>query len=193
MKKKIIVGFSLYAFLFALVGGYIIVGIESATSKFDNLIKLHQAEILREHLLLNIRGVQSDLILKDTPYARSISHIVSNAIQMDKLSDRCFQCHHSEEVLSRLNQMKGRMERYKHALSRVITYNANPERLQSEKDTAFRAGNDLLEAVHTKIALTSRKLTEHTQAVLGRIAVTKNLLFLWIASGPLPSGGAGHS
>ena len=192
MKKKIIVGLSLYAFLFALVGIYIIGSIESATSKFDKLIKLHQVEILREHLLLNIRGVQSDLTLRDTPYARSISHIVSNAIQMDKLSDRCFQCHHSEEVLSRLNQMKGRMERYKHALSRVITYNANPERLQSEKDTAFRAGKDLIEDVNTMIALTSQKLMEHTQAVLGKIAVTKNLLFLLIAAGPLLSAGLAY-
>src|SRR3972149_11355976 len=108
MKKKIIVGLSLYAFLFALVGIYIIGSIESATSKFDNLIKLHQVEILREHLLLNIRGEPSDLTLRDTPYARSISHIVSHAIQIDKLSGRCFQCHHSEEVLSRLNRMRGK-------------------------------------------------------------------------------------
>ncbi|KRT74135.1 MAG: hypothetical protein XU12_C0005G0141, partial [Deltaproteobacteria bacterium CSP1-8] len=42
MKKKIIVGLSLYAFFFALVGVYIIVSIEKAASKFDNLIKLHQ-------------------------------------------------------------------------------------------------------------------------------------------------------
>src|SRR4030067_1157749 len=121
MKKKILVGLGLSAFFFALVGVYIIVSIENAASKFDNLIKLHQVEILREHLLLNIRGVQSDLTLRNTPYARSISHIVSNAIRMDKLSDRCFQCHHSEEVLSRLSQMKGKMEREKHAVSRGST------------------------------------------------------------------------
>src|SRR4030067_3450911 len=107
MKKKIIVGLSLYAFFFALVGIYIIFSIEKAASKFDNLIKLHQVEILREHLLLNIRGVQSDLTLRDTPYTRSIGHIVSNAIRMDKLSDGCFQCHTSEEVLSTLRQIKG--------------------------------------------------------------------------------------
>src|SRR4030066_117761 len=88
--------------------------------------------------------------------------------------------------------MKGKMERYKHALSRVITYNANPGRLQSEKDTAFRAGKDLIEDVNPMIALTSRKLTEHTQAVLGRVAVTKNLLFLLIAAGPLPSAGLAY-
>src|SRR3989337_2670211 len=88
--------------------------------------------------------------------------------------------------------MRGKMERYKHALSRVITYNANPGRLQSEKDTAFRAGKDLIEDVNTMIALTSRKLTEHTQAALGRIAETKNLLFLLLASGPLLSAGLGH-
>src|SRR3990172_3143548 len=192
MKKKIIVGLSLYAFLFALVGVYIIGSIESATSSFDTLNNSRQADILREHLLLNIRGLQSDLTLRDSPYARSISHIVSNAIQMDKLSDRCFQCHHSEEVLARLNRMRGKMERYKHALSRVITYNANPGRLQSEKDTALRAGKDLIEDVNTMIALTSRKLTEHTQAALGRIAATKNLLFLLIASGPLLSAGLAY-
>src|SRR4030065_2637434 len=147
MKKKIIVGLSLYAFFFALVGVYIIVSTKNPASKFDTLIKLHQVEILREHLLLNIRGVQSDLTLRDTPYTRSIGHIVSNEIRMDKLSDRCFQCHHSEEVLSRLNQMKGKMERYKTGLSRGMTYNANPGRLQSEEDTAFRAGKDRIEDV----------------------------------------------
>lgn len=192
MKKKIIAGLGLYAFFFALVGASIIVTTERATSKLDNLIKLHQVEILREHLLLNIGEVQSDLTLRDTPYARSIRHIVSSAIRMDRMSDRCFQCHHSAEMSAKLDQMKGMIETYKHSLSRVITYRADRQRLQAEKDEAFRAGQDLIEKVNGMIALTSRNLTENTRVVLARFAETKALLFFLIASGPLLSAGLAY-
>lgn len=192
MKRKIIVGLALYSLFLVLIGISIIVTIENATSELDELIKLHQVEILREHLLVSVKGVQTDLTLRDTPYARTADAIVSHAVRMDKLARGCFECHHSEEVTARLNDLKGRMEDYKLALSRVVTYLANPERLNAEKDAALRAGEELTQTVKEMVALTDRHLARHTRAVLARISTTKFLLFLLVGTGPLLSAGLAY-
>ena len=61
MKKKIVIGLSLFSLIFFMGGIYIIFTVERATSKLDRLITLHQVEILREHLLISIKRVQSDI------------------------------------------------------------------------------------------------------------------------------------
>ena len=69
MKKRIFIGMSVFSLLFLLGGLYLIINIEMATSTLNNLIKLHKVEIIREHLLIQIKRVQSDLYLKNTRYA----------------------------------------------------------------------------------------------------------------------------
>ena len=96
MKKKIIIGLSIFALIFFLGGIYIIVTIEKTTTKFDQLIELHQVEILREHLLIQIKRVQTDLTLKDTRFARDVDVIVRNVRNLHNVLDTCFSCHHTE-------------------------------------------------------------------------------------------------
>ncbi len=192
MRKKIITGLAIYAVLSALVGIYIIISIEKAASSLDNLIKLHQVEILREHLLIAVTDVQTDMTLKDTPYAKSADIIVSNTIKMDKLVDRCFGCHHSETVKERLSAMRDRASRYKTSLSRVLTISANRKRLEAEKNVAFHAGEDLLKMVNGMVAFTSGNLSRNTRAALDRISLTKVMLFVLIALGPLLTAGVAY-
>jgi Na+-transporting NADH:ubiquinone oxidoreductase subunit NqrC len=47
MKKKLIIASSLVCLIFLAGGIYIIMTIERSTSELDNLIQLHQVEILR--------------------------------------------------------------------------------------------------------------------------------------------------
>ena len=61
MKKRIIIGLSVFALIFFAGGIYIVSTIEKATSTLDRLIRLHQVEILREQLLTDARRVQADL------------------------------------------------------------------------------------------------------------------------------------
>ena len=63
MKKKIFILVGLICLMLMAGGIYIIATIETATSELDHLIKLHQVEILREHLLIQIKNVQSDIYL----------------------------------------------------------------------------------------------------------------------------------
>ena len=185
MKKKILIGVGILSLLFVLSGAYIIITIERATSRLDRLVKLHQVEILREHLLLQIKRVQSDLAWRGTRYASGVDTIVSHGIEMGKVVDHCFRCHHSPQVTEDLVGLKTQTEQYEDFLSHVLTLEANRARREAEKDEAIRRGQELIAKVNGIIALTSRNLEANTQAVFRQIAITKTMLFLLIAMGPL--------
>ncbi len=185
MKRKILVGLVCVSVGFVLLGVYLVFTIEQATTTLNNLVELHRVEILRKQLLVQIREVQGDLTTKDTPYARTADMVVARAIEMHKMGARCRDCHHTPEVNLRLDDMAAQMEAYKASLSRVLTTVAGEERLQAQMDAAFRSGEVLIAKVDNIVALTSANLRRHTEAVLSRIAVTKNILILLIAVGPL--------
>lgn len=185
MKKKILIGLGVLSLLFMLIGAYIIVTVERATSRLDHLVKLHQVEILREHLLLQIKRVQSDLAWRGTRYASGVDTIVSHGVQMGKMVDRCFQCHHSPQTTEGLVDLKSHTEIYEDFLSHVLTLDANRARREAEKDEAVRMGQELIAKVNGIIALTSRNLESNTQAVIGQIAITKTMLFLLVAMCPI--------
>jgi signal transduction histidine kinase len=187
MKRKIALGLTIYSFAFLLAGVYVVRTIQTATAELDRLITLHQVEILREHYLLQIKRVQSDLTLKDTPYSRSFETVVLNVMNMGRIIDTCFDCHHSPQGTERLNDLKEETERYKESLSRVMTIRANVARHGAEKDAAFRIGEQLIVKVQNMIAITTSRLGENTQRAMNEIARTKDILYGIVALGPLLS------
>ena len=189
MKKKIIIGLSIFALIFFLGGIYIIVTIEKKTKKFDNLIELHQVEILREHLLIQIKRVQTDLAVKDTRFARDSDVIVRNVRNLHNVLNTCFSCHHTEEVYKKLDDLKKQTGEYEDALSRLMTIRANSARLQEEEENAFKTGETLTNMVNSMIMLTSMKLSQRTQSVLKDVSNTKIILFILVAIGPLLASG----
>lgn len=187
MKRKVVIGLAIYSVVFLLAGVYVIRTIRNATTNLDRLITLHQVEILREHYLLEIKRVQSDLMLKDTQYSRGFDTIVTHVMGMGRLIDTCFECHHSPRGMERLNGLKRQTDKYKDALSRVLTLRANTARLTAEKDTAFRIGEELIEQVGDVIAFTTSRLAESTQKAMNEIERTKYFLYGLVALGPLVS------
>ncbi len=104
MKRKIVIGLAVYSVVFSCWPACT----SSAPSapprpSLDRLITLHQVEILREHYLLQIKKVQADLTLMDTPYSRSFDTVVKNVMNMGRIIDTCFDCHHSPRGTERLN------------------------------------------------------------------------------------------
>lgn len=187
MKRKIAIALIAYSVVFLLAGGYVIFTIRNATTSLDRLITLHQVEILREHYLLEIKRVQSDLMLKGTPYSRSFDSVVMHVMGMGRLINTCFECHHSPRGMERLNGLKRQTDKYKDAISRVLTVRANTGRLAAEKDTAFRVGEELIEQVGDMIAFTTSRLGENTQKAMNEIERTKYFLYGLVALGPLVS------
>lgn len=180
-----LIGMILFS-LISIVGGlYIISSIERATSIHRNIVTLHQAEILREHLLIQIKKVQADLTLRGTRHERDISTIVIHVSSMGKVVSTCFNCHHNERITQLLVQLHDETEQYKNALSRVFTFRANAERLEQVEDIAYKTGEKLIEEVNGMIALTTRILNERTEAAFREINSSKRLLTFFILAGPV--------
>jgi two-component system sensor histidine kinase AtoS len=189
VKKKIVIGLSLFALIFFLGGIYIIFAVERSTSKLDRLITLHQVEILREHLLISIKRVQADITLKNTRYTRGMDTIMADVMNMSRTADTCFDCHHSESVWARLVDLNTHVEDYRGAVSRVMTMRAKAARLLVEEDAAFRTGEELTDKVNAIIAIASSNVERKTRAAMREISDTKTLLFILIGIGPLLATG----
>lgn len=189
MKKKIIIILSVFSLLSLLGGYYLIRAIDTSISRFDELVMLHQVEILREHLLLNIRKVQADLYSQSTGRAKNIQGIVGHARDMENTVNSCFRCHHAENVKQRILFLKQHVEEFDHALSRVLTLQAGAARRRAEAEAAYKIGDELIEQGNTMIALTTRRLNERTETARREAGWTRLLLMTLIAIAPLLSIG----
>ena len=192
MKKKIVIALITVSLVFLLGGIYIITGIQTATSDLDRLIMLHQVEILREHLLLQIRQVQSDLNLKDTRHARSPDELIANVQTMEAMSSTCYDCHHSEGVKERLDDLNREIQDYKVSFSRALTIRAHRDRVNIESDTAFQISERLLNEVDKMVHIASSKLYSHTTAKLNDITRTKIILYILVVLTPFVAAGFGY-
>ncbi len=192
MKKRIIIYLVGISLVFLAGGIYIVATIETATSTLDHLIKLHQVEILREHLLIQIKRVQADLNLWDTQHARSIDTIIQNMKQLDSVSTTCFDCHHAPIVTERLKGLTRDIEEFKDAFSRSLTMRANRARVAEETNKAFYISENLIAKVRLMVHMAGSKLSGKTQATLQDIARTKFLLYILIAITPFGAAGLGY-
>ncbi len=116
MKKKIIIGLSLFTIIFSLLTVYIITNIEATTSRLDNLVRLHQIEILREHLLISISRVQSEL----KSAGKNNTIVTSNLDNMIKFAGVCFNCHHEENVKKRLVDLNTHIQKYGESVKEAL-------------------------------------------------------------------------
>ena len=191
MKKKILITLSIYSIVFILGGIYIISTIASSTTKLQDLISLYQIETQRKQLLIRIKNVQADLHLKRTPYSKSVSTFISNVNSMEDMTNSCFECHHSEEVVTMLTSLKDDIESYKQLISRVMTIRANEARLRIEDDKAYRAAENLLADINGMVHLATVRLSEKTKFSLSDISNSNTVLFLLISITPFFAVGLG--
>jgi two-component system sensor histidine kinase AtoS len=185
MKKKIFVGFIIIA-TFLIAGGlYITRSIDDVIWKLENVISLHQVEILRKNLLTDVKAVQQDLLLKDSPHATNVDTFVEHGAKMLEEVEGCFDCHHDTLPRRQLEELHSEILTYQKSLSRVYTTRANFERVYREKQAAFNIGQEIIHEVNGIIELSSKSLSEKTEIAKDNIAETKNLVTLLVVGGPL--------
>lgn len=182
MKKKIIIALTAFSLIFIASGISVISMKETSCAKLDNLVKLHQIEILRGHLLIHIKWVQSDLHLKGTQHERSMDTISGHVNVLSSIVNSCFECHHSPTVARKLTTLKYQVEDYQKALNRVFVTRADAAVLHQEE--AFKIGARLISEVDTLTTVTSRKLDQRTKNAFDEITRTNRMLYMLLAVVP---------
>ncbi|MDH3392118.1 MAG: PAS domain S-box protein, partial [Desulfobulbaceae bacterium] len=181
----IIIILTIFSLVFIISGGSIVYYIEKTTSTMNNIIMLHQVELLRDELLIKIKRVQGDFSLRNSRHAKGIDTIIKDVSNMGEALNSCYECHHTKDVASMLDALKYNLNEYKSALSRVFTIRANFERLEQEEDNAFRIGQKLSTEVKEILAFASGRLEKKTEKTQEEISQAKFAIFILLSLGPL--------
>jgi two-component system sensor histidine kinase AtoS len=184
MRRKTFIGFIILSICFAAGGLYITRSIDRVILKLETIITLHQVEILRKTLLTDVKAVQQDLLLKDSPHATEVDTFVQHGEKMADEVESCFDCHHVDPTRKRLEALQTAITVYQAALSRVYTVRANLERLTREKEIAFHVGQNIIHDINEIVSFSSQKLADRTRTAMESIAATKRLLTLLVITGP---------
>ncbi|MEE9436880.1 MAG: HAMP domain-containing protein, partial [Candidatus Adiutricales bacterium] len=191
MKKRIFIAICTVILIFLLGGTYIIISNEVASSKLDNLIELHQVEMLRHKLLFHIDKVQSDLSLINTSHAVSEDTAVANAKDLRNKSNKCLECHHQEDVKDRLDYLNEEIDSYGESLKTFLAVRAGGANAEKEFDVAFHKLNDLSDLVNDMVHMASTSLYAETESSLRHIFYFKIILYALVIITPFFVAGLG--
>jgi len=185
MKTKIII-FLLISTLLAIIGGaYLLIINERRIVDADHLILLHEVEIMRERLLIDILTVKSDLYSQGTRHPASTDAIVNDVSMMERTMKTCFECHHDEPVTAALHDLDDQLSHFSHAFSRILTMRKNAKRYDAEVERAHIIGDSLISKVNTMIILTNTALSARTERSLQSTQRTKVIMIVIVAAGPV--------
>jgi len=183
MKKKIVFGLSVFAMMFFLGGVFIVTTMETTVSDLQRLADVHHNVAFRKELLTNIENIQNNIKLKGTRYAENMAATLYGN-RMKEAVQRCLICHHAPQVAEAPLYLKNQVEHYV-ALTQSL-FASNPEAAvpAGEAASALRMGDNLTNNVEGLISTAGFRLAGKEQAVLNRIKLRKNFLFLMVTVGP---------
>lgn len=175
---------SIVLFLFLVEGVFIITIIESSTSELERLIKLHQGEILRKHLLIQIHKVKSDFLLMEGAFASTHDVVATNVSKLQTVFTTCADCHHRPAVQARINRLLNEIDGVRRNLQQFLTIQAIEQR-SIVRETAYQMLGHLEIQVNDMIHMVAAKLPAETNDKLDDLARTKMILYLLVVLTPL--------
>ena len=178
MKRKIIL--SLLVLLLISGSGAVLstLFITSTTSTLSKLLKLHQIEDLRKHLIISIQAVQSDLYTVHTMLGQKVDVIIDNVTKLDTAAAKCSGCHHEPGIAKDITEVQSLVRSYQEALSYYITATAHKERIDRIKLEAAEMGNDLLQKTENMTIQAANKLETTTSLAMTKIRNARLILVL---------------
>ena len=184
MKKKILAGLFLLIVLMVAGGWYIIQINESVITELRNITSLHEVGHLRKNLLNEIRIVQSDLLLKDSPHARDVNTFVQHVEEMVEAASVCSTCHVDKKGKEILHDFQSGVNSYVKSLSRVYTIRASEKRLRYEREKSFEIGQDVIGELNNLVIRLDTKIGQKINQAFANISRTKQLLKVFLYLSP---------
>lgn len=185
MKKQVLLGLALMLFCFITGGIYIVTSIKEVTGKLENVASFHQVEFKRANLEHHIKAVQSNLLLQGSPHSRSFADSVKLIENMEKATDICMNCHHTEGISVELNELEKSVEHYMKLLSRTLTFRANNARMENARSMAFSQGEEILRNVKSLSIASAGKISSRIVQIDKDIQRANNILIACLILGPI--------
>ncbi|KAF0143799.1 MAG: Histidine kinase [Nitrospirae bacterium] len=178
MRKKIILSLFFLFLLFTLGAVMTMFYILRVTTRLDTLITLHQVEILRQDLVINVQTVQSHLYTLGTSFGKELDVIVENVATLDNAVQKCSGCHHSPEITLKIKIIQDLTEQYKEALSTFITTTAGRERVERLQIVAANIGSMILTKTQEMAFIANQRLNDKTIAAIKDVSSSRIILIV---------------
>ncbi|MEK6744741.1 MAG: ATP-binding protein [Nitrospirota bacterium] len=185
MKKKILAIVSIFTLIAAAGGGALIYSIKDISQNLNDVILLHQVEIQREHLLLNVHQVQEDLYSQSTKHPESVEVMIERVNSMGTAIAACSHCHHTESVAEQLSDLQQQIGQFDDQLTQTLAINRNDRRFMLERGKATVIGDSIISKINTMIILTNQMLAERTEHSQEDMRRSELIVFALVICGPL--------
>ncbi len=185
MKRKVLIGLITLSLCFTFGGLYITEAMNGVIDNLQNIILLQQVGFQRKTLLTQIKEVQTDLLLKDSPHATSLDTFVRHGEAVEDSLNSCLDCHHPPHLQENISSLATIVEAYQKKLSKVYTLRANTRRLTEAKKSAYDAGEHLQYELNKLFLGADEKIATSTTHARQSIAASRQLLIFFVTIGPM--------
>jgi diguanylate cyclase (GGDEF)-like protein/PAS domain S-box-containing protein len=180
MKRKIILSL-MFLFILSMLGiTCAAVHVKNNTATLSHLVKLHQIADLRQHLIMSIQAVQSDLYTVHTPLGHKPGLIKDNVTDLERTARKCSGCHHTPEATKKIEGIQSLILSYQKGLKHYMTASAKAQRLKKLKLDAAATGNALLMKTEEMSIQASDKLKTMTSDAMRNIQQAWMILFITV-------------
>jgi diguanylate cyclase (GGDEF)-like protein len=181
MQRKILLAM-LALFAFSAAGPILaLFYIRSTTEELARITETHRVEGMRQRLILAIQEAQHDLFAVNTHLGPAVDMIAQNIAELEASADRCTGCHHTDDVMQRLREVRRRIGGYEEALSYYMTASANLERITKLKFEAATEASELLRITEEMAVQATKRAEARSIAAMGRFAQARRLLTIALA------------
>lgn len=182
MRKRLIISLLIVFLLFTSGVLAVMFTTESIVTDLQSVITLHRIEIIRQHFVINVQTVQSNLYATGTPFGKELDTIVENVMALDDSVEGCLGCHHEPGMTERLKNVHKIAQQYKEAISHLVTSTANIERIERLKMVAVEIGEGLLGQTQEMAVIADRTLNVKTDKALHKIQASRTILVVTLVT-----------
>lgn len=189
MKRRIFIGLGLLLVIFLAGSTIAVFFITRTTTRMERLILLHQVEIQRENLIIHLQQVQAGIYPRGgggrERRSGEMDLLIAHVQEMDKAMNGCLGCHHAPELAQGLLGMRDLADDYKTAISRLLTFSADVQRMEQLRQRALDIGQELIGLAQGMAFTANVRLERKTEETLASIRKITGVLYGMLALGIL--------
>ena len=185
MKTKVIIGLIVLSLCFVLGGVYITRAMNQVVNGLQAMMLLQTMDFQRKNLVAQVKELQTDLLLKDTPHATDFDTFLQHGEAVNASIEACHLCHQEQSLAIQMEDLRLHVDSYLKRMSNVYTLRADMARMHEAKNAAFKDGELLLGEIGSLFASADEKIADKTAQARQSVSGTRKLLISFVVVGPL--------
>ena len=185
MRNKIIIGLVVLSLSFIFGGIYITRAMNRLVSSLQEMMDLQHMGFQGKTLVAQLKVVQSDLLLRDSPHAVEFKEFLRHGAAVRDSVGACHRCHHPPALDDSMQGLQDEVDAYLRRSSGVYSLKATAVELKESQKKAFALGEGVLAKVDSMFHAADQKIATRTSLARQSVADTRKLLIGFVIIGPL--------